>query len=115
MHSSMCLFIMPGMLMAVSYTPREGRTPEDRRRVRQLFIAWTPPPGLELLAHYHFVNGGGVLIVVADSVDGLYRSIEPFKPMVNFDIEPVINVMEAIATSMDVDEWVTTVLGEGNR
>jgi hypothetical protein len=31
--------------------------------------------------------------------------MEPFKAFVNFDVEPVINFVEAMALSADVEAW----------
>jgi hypothetical protein len=75
-----------------------------------LFVAWEPPRGLDVQAHYHYVSGGGVIVVNADSPVPLFEALEAFKPMVKFDVEPVVNVIEAIAVSMDVEEWANAVL-----
>jgi hypothetical protein len=98
------------MLFAIKYGPSDNQTEEDRRRVRRLFVAWEPPTGVELQAHYHLVSGGGFLVVDTESATAIYESLEPFKPMVRFDVEPVVNVIEAIAASMDVEEWAESVL-----
>jgi hypothetical protein len=39
----------------------------------------------------------------------LYEALAPFRPMVDFDVEPVVNVIEALAISLDVEEWVASV------
>jgi hypothetical protein len=98
------------MLFGIKYSPAVGRTSEQRRQVWRLAMAWEPRTGVEIQAHYHFVSGGGVIVVETTSASALYESLEPFKPLVQFDVEPVVNVIEAIATSMDVDEWVASTL-----
>ena len=103
------------MLFAIKYRPRESRTNGDRRRIRQLFVAWEPPFGVELQAHYHYVSGGGLVVVETDAASLLYESLEPFKPSVSFDVEPVINVLEAVAISMDVHDWIDSVLADEQR
>ena len=100
-----------GMLFAIKYQPSANRTEGDRRTVRELFVAWKPPERAELQAHYHFVSGGGVLILEASDAGPLFESLEPFKPYVEFDIEPVVNMLEAVAISLDVEEWATSILG----
>ena len=55
------------------------------------------------------MSGGGVIIVEAESTSALYESIQPFRPMVEFDVEPVINIIEALAISADVDDWLTSI------
>jgi hypothetical protein len=102
------------MLLAIKYSPGNNQTLEDRRRARRLFVAWDPPPGVELQAHYHLVSGGGFLVVESESPVALYEALEPFKPMVQFDIEPVVNVIEALATAEDVDDWAESVLSNGD-
>ena len=37
--------------------------PDDRG----LFVAWKPPTGMELEAHYHLVQGGGFIVVDTES------------------------------------------------
>ena len=100
------------MLFAIKYAPSESQTEEDRRRVRRLFVAWAPPPGVDLEAHYHLVSGGGFMVVTSESTLALFESLEPFKPAIRFDIEPVVNVIESIATSMDVQDWADSVLSK---
>jgi hypothetical protein len=102
------------MLFAVKYRPSGPRSEEDKRRIRRVFVAWQPPGGVDLKAHYHYVSGGGLVVVDTESAPLLYHSLEAFKPLVAFDIEPVINVIEAIAISMDVEEWSNSVLSDGD-
>jgi hypothetical protein len=64
---------------------------------------------VELQAHYHYISGGGLVIAETESAALLYESLEPFKPVTSFDVEPVVNILEAIAISMDVEEWADSV------
>ena len=102
------------MLFAIKYFPRSGRTEKESRQVRRLFVAWQPPTGVDIEAHYHYVGGGGLVVVDTQSAALLFESLEPFKPQVSFDVEPVINVLEAIAISVDVEEWADSVLSAGS-
>jgi hypothetical protein len=98
------------MHFAVKYKPRPNRTAEDRIRTRRLFLAWTPPSGMEIQAHYHYVSGGGVVVVETDDATALFEALEPFKPTTQFDIEPVLNVMDAADISSLVESWVKDVM-----
>jgi len=97
------------MLFAIRYHARAGRTEAEARRVRELIMAWTPPDEVDVQAHYHYVGGGGVVVAEADSARSLYQMVEPFKPLVDFEVEPVLNVIEALAISLDIEEWVESV------
>jgi uncharacterized protein DUF3303 len=98
------------MLFAVKYSPIGSRTEEDRRQLRRIFLAWQPPAGVEVRAHYHYVSGGGLAVADTESASLLFESLQPFKPLLAFDVEPVINVIEALAIAMGVDEWAGSVL-----
>jgi len=81
----------------------------EAKYVRELLMKWEAPADVDVDSHFHFVSGGGVIIVRTDVPTALYETLEPFKPMVVFDVEPVINFVEAIAVSTDVDDWVASV------
>jgi hypothetical protein len=49
-----------------------------------------------------------VLIVDTLEPSTIYETLAPFKLLVEFDVEPVINFLEAIAIPTDVDEWVAS-------
>jgi hypothetical protein len=99
------------MLMAIQYAPAGNVTADDRKTTRDLFIAWKPPAGVAIQAHWHFVSGGGVIIMEAEDSGPIYESLEPFRPRTTFDIEPVINMIEAVAISLNIEEWVGSVTG----
>jgi len=99
------------MLFAIKYHPRSGRTEAESQRVRALLMAWEPPSTVEVRHHFHYVSGGGVVIVDTEIPAALYESMAPFKPLVEFDVEPVVNVIEALAISLDVEEWAASVNG----
>lgn len=98
------------MLFAIKYGPAGYRTEADRKRVRRLFLAWEPPFGVDIIAHYHYVSGGGVVVAETESAILLFEALEPFKTDVQFHTEPVINVLEALAVAIDVEEWADSIL-----
>jgi Domain of unknown function (DUF3303) len=97
------------MEFAILYKWRSNVTNGDTRKMRSLFIAWDPPEGLTVDSHYHFARGGGIVTVEVDDASVLFEALAPFTPIVEFDIEPTINAIEAVAISMDVDEWLESV------
>ena len=98
------------MELAVLYRWQSNTTDRDTRAVRKLFMAWEAPRGVGLKAHYYFSRGGGIVIVDADDAAALFEALAPFTPIIEFDIEPVFNVIEALAISMDVDDWAKEIL-----
>ena len=97
------------MLFAIKYQPRVGRTEAEAKRARELLMAAEPPLGVEVRHHFHYVSGGGVVIVDTEAPSLLFEAMAPFKAMVDFDVEPVVNVIEALAISLDVEEWAASV------
>jgi hypothetical protein len=51
------------VLFAIKYQSKPGRTEADSKRARQLMMAWEPPTAVEVRHHFHYVSGGGVVIV----------------------------------------------------
>ena len=77
--------------------------------MREIIMAWTPPPGVDVQNHYHYVSGGGVVVAEAEDARSLYEMVAPFKPLVEFEVEPSVNVIEALAVSLDIEEWADSV------
>ena len=96
------------MLFAIKYRPRPGRSEAESHRVRNLLMKWEAPEDVAVKHHFHYISGGGVLIVETDDSAALYQGIGPFKSLVSFDVEPVINFVEAMAISADVEEWAAS-------
>jgi len=91
------------------YRWRLGATDDDIRRLRMIFIAWQPPKDMEIIGHYHFATGGGVVIVHVHDSATLQAAMAPFTPIVEFDVEPVVSPIEATAIAMEADEWTRAV------
>jgi Domain of unknown function (DUF3303) len=97
------------MLYAVIYRKKKSATEEELRQIRQRFIGWTPPPGLQIKSHYAFVDFGGVIIVNAGDNAALRVGLQPFLGPVEFEVEPLLSIAEALAISLDVDEGANPV------
>lgn len=100
------------MLFAVKYHPRDHLSEDEWRRARTTFLRWEPPDGVEIRHHFHLLNNDGVIIVESSSSEQLYRGIVPFGQLVKIDIDPVVNVYEALAISLEHDEALD---GEGRE
>ena len=98
------------MQFAIIYRRRPSITDEETRRLMRIFMAWTPPIGVELLAHYHYARGsGGIVILTADSAPALFESLTAFDSIIEYQVEPVLNVIDAVAIKMDIDAWVSSL------
>lgn len=97
------------LLFAVLYSWRPSAGEDDIREIRERFIAWNPPTGLEVNAHYHYARGGGLAVVETTNASILFEALAPFTKALDFDIEPIVNVLDAVAISLDVEEWVGSV------
>ena len=94
------------MLFAIVYSWSQGIKTEETRRLRRTFVAWNPPAEAELVAHYHYVRGGsGIVIMQATEASTIFEALAAFVPGIDFRIEPVVNVIEAMAIKMDIEEW----------
>ena len=67
-----------GVLFAILYRWRANVRDDDTRRMRQLFVAWEPPTGLEVTAHYHYARGGGLAVVDTVGASTLFEALAPF-------------------------------------
>jgi hypothetical protein len=97
------------MLFAFVYHLKPTVNEDDSRRLRRLFMSWEPPQGVDIKCHYAFARGGGVAIVDATSPSTIWESLSRFRPWVDIEVEPALSIVEALAISMDVDEWVDSI------
>jgi hypothetical protein len=96
------------MLFALIYRFTVGE--EEQRRLRDRFMRWTPPPGLEVKFHYAFASGGGVAIADATNSGIIREALGPFISSINCEIEPALSIPEALAISLDVDQSADAVV-----
>ena len=94
------------MLFTIIYHWKPDATRAETRRLRQTFLAWQAPDGLNILAHYFFAGGGGIVIAEVDDARVIWQALSPFTPLLQVQIEPVLSVLDAVALSMDADEWL---------
>jgi hypothetical protein len=97
------------MLFAVIYRLKPTVNADDARRLRRLFMSWEPPEGIDIQCHYAFARGGGVAIVEAVSPSTIWDSLARFKPWLEIETEPALSIVEALAISLDVDEWADSI------
>ena len=105
------------MLFSVTYKRRSSYNDDSTRELIRRFMAWTPPAGVELRNHYHYAEGGGgIVILETDSAGAMFEGLTAFDSIIEYDIEPVLNVIEAVAIKMDVTEWVISLgADDGHR
>lgn len=84
------------MLFMCHGTPKPGLTVEDRRKVVELFRAWTPPAGLDIKAHYVDATGGDYVIVETSTAEALLEATAMWAPYVEYAITPLIAVTSAV-------------------
>jgi hypothetical protein len=103
------------MLFSVIYHRRSNLTDESTKDLIRRFMAWSPPKGVELRNHYHYAEGGGgIVILETESAAALFEGLTAFDSIIEYDIEPVLNVIEAVAIKLDVTEWVISLGGADN-
>jgi hypothetical protein len=97
------------MLFSVIYRRRPATDEAEARRLLRLFVAWAPPPELEIRSHYAFVDGGGVAIVETDNPAILKEALAPFVARLDFQIEPTMHIAEAVAIAIEANEWSDSI------
>ncbi len=78
------------MLLALTYNWRSGVPDEQIKRNRRIFIAWDPPSGIELLTHYYYADGGGLMILRAVGAADLFESLAPSLSTVAYEVHPAL-------------------------
>jgi hypothetical protein len=98
------------MLFAVNYRRRPIVDDEGTRRLIDIFLAWTPATNVEVFRHYHFARGGaGIVLLEVASASALYQALTTFDPIIEYEVEPLLDVKEAVAIKLDVDAWVSEI------
>jgi hypothetical protein len=102
------------MLFQVSYTTRAGGSVEQNesgaKRALALFGKWSPPAGLEIKSFYARADGkGGTLIVETDNVAVLAEGPAKFGALNEFEIVPVLDIMEAVPIYSEAIAWAESI------
>jgi Protein of unknown function (DUF3303) len=94
------------VLFGVVYRVRDA-SEEGQKRSLQLFTSWQPP--VEFKGHWAFSTGGGMAIVEADGAAAIVEAVSAFTPFLDFTVEPVVAIEEAVPIFMKVNGWRDSV------
>jgi hypothetical protein len=90
------------LLFGIVYTERDS-SEESQKRSLQLFTNWEPP--VEFKGHWALATGGGIAIVEADSAAAMVEAIAPYTPFLDFKVEPVVSIEDAVPIFMKTNAW----------
>jgi hypothetical protein len=97
------------MLFQVSYKGKPSGKEADDKRVLQVFSKWTPPAGIEIKCHYIRPDGGGFLVIEANSVTPLIEAIAPYATYLEYEVTPIADAGEAVPALGRAYAWRDTV------
>ena len=98
------------MLFAVRYSRRPIVDDEGMRRLIAIFLAWTPATSVEVYRHYHYARGGaGLVLLDVASAAALYQALTTFDAIIEYTVEPLLEIGEAVAIKVDVDAWISEI------
>jgi Protein of unknown function (DUF3303) len=95
------------VLVGGTYRFRAG---VDPRSGLKRFQAWTPPGGFTFQGHWAAADAmGGMFIADADSAAAVFEATEAFADLIEFQIVPVLDIMESVPISARVLDWIDSV------
>ncbi|HXW79802.1 MAG TPA: DUF3303 family protein [Acidimicrobiales bacterium] len=95
------------MLIGGIYKFRPGA---DQRVGLKRFQAWAPPSGFVFQGHWARADGtGGLFLAEAESAAAVFEATGAFSDLIEFDIVPVLDIMESVPVSMKVLSWIDSV------
>ena len=95
------------MLVGGTYRFRDG---VDQRAGLKRFQAWKPPAGFTFQGHWSTADGmGGMFIAEADSAAAAFEAAAAYADLLEFNIVPVLDIMEAVPINARVYEWIDSV------
>lgn len=95
------------MLVGGTYRFRAG---VDQRIGLKRFQAWQPPAGFTFQGHWATADGGGgMFIAEAESAAVALEATAAFADMVEFNVVPVLDIMEAVPINARVFDWIDSV------
>ena len=81
------------LMIALRY--KHGLTEAEHDRITQLWQKWSPPPGIEILAHYVTPDAKAFLIVETDSAEALFEMNSAWFPFCEYEVNPILEASEA--------------------
>jgi hypothetical protein len=93
------------MLFLIAYKPRAGRVEAEEKRVLGLFVNWKPPAGVTIKSHYSRADGGGIVIVEAESATALLEANATWTSFFDYEVTPIVEVAEALPALQRVVAW----------
>jgi hypothetical protein len=95
------------MLVGGTYRFRAG---VDQRIGLKRFQAWKPPAGFSFQGHWASADGtGGMFIAEADSAAAALEATATFADLLEFQLVPVLDIMEAVPINARVFDWIDSV------
>ncbi len=95
------------MLLGGTYRFRSG---VDQRNGLKRFQAWQPPAGFSFLGHWVTADGaGGMFIAEAESAAVALEASAAFADMVDLQVVPILDIMEALPINARVFDWIDSV------
>ena len=101
------------MLYAGTSTSIGNRNVDIARESLQVFTRWTPPAGFQFTLHLTRADGmGGLFVADITSHGALLEATSTFASYFNFEIWPVVDIMEAIPVLTASQDWLDEQLAE---
>jgi hypothetical protein len=98
------------MLFLIGYKPKPGRLEAEDQRVLNLFVKWKPPAGITIKSHYIRADGGGLVIVEADSAVAMVEANATWIPFLDYEAAvPIVEISEALPALQRVAAWRESV------
>lgn len=96
------------MLMAGIYRFRFNAA--DQGVGLKRFQAWTPPEGFTFQGHWARADGtGGIFVADASSAAAVLEAASAFSDLMEFEIVPVVDIVESLPISAKVLGWIGSV------
>lgn len=98
------------MKYVVQWTQREGTTIEQNKRGLALFGKWTPDPNATFHQFLQRADGkGGFAVVEGESAESMLRDSTLFAETFEFQLYPVLEMMDGIKIFQEVMDIYDTV------
>lgn len=95
------------MLLGGNYRFRSG---VDQPVGLKRFQAWSPPEGFAFQGHWARADGmGGMFLAEVESARAALEATTAFSDMIEFELVPVLDIMEAVPISAKVFGWIDSL------